>query len=41
MEKININVEESNNIKNGLVVDAESFSIYAVVVNSVSYDVTI
>ena len=40
VEKIEINQEKSEEIDNALVIDAESFSTYAVVVNSNSITVT-
>jgi uncharacterized protein (TIGR02145 family) len=39
VEKIEINEEKSEEVDNALVVDAESFSVYAVTVNSNSYNI--
>jgi Fe-S cluster assembly scaffold protein SufB len=39
VEKIEINEEKSDEVKNGVVVDAESFSVYAVVVNTHNYNI--
>ena len=41
VEKVDINVEKSDGVKNGLVVDAESFSIYAVIRSNLTDTITI
>jgi hypothetical protein len=41
VEKIEINEEKSDEVKNGVVVDAESFSIYVLALSDNSYTLTL